>query len=192
MTLGGDTPPAHLLSCYSPEETDPMERTNDPWPIPINCDGVPMSAEEHAEFDRMLHKARIDPVALREAQERVRPDKAFWRYATEAPEDPRWTLLKKGNFETMWRLGLLVVIRSVSRENDGRHWLHVSVSKQHSLPTYAELCRIKETFIGRDRKAIQIFAPRQEHVNIHPFCLHLFACLEGDPMPDFTSGTGSV
>ncbi len=28
--------------------------------------------------------------------------------------------------------------------------------------------------------------------NIHPNVLHLFVCLDGDPLPDFTRGKGSL
>jgi hypothetical protein len=28
--------------------------------------------------------------------------------------------------------------------------------------------------------------------NIHPNCLHLFCCLDGDPLPDFTGGMGTI
>jgi hypothetical protein len=27
-------------------------------------------------------------------------------------------------------------------------------------------------------------------VNIHPNCLHLFVCVDNDPLPDFTRGEG--
>jgi hypothetical protein len=47
-------------------------------------------------------------------------------------------------------------------------------------------------FIGDGRKAIQVFAPVAEHVNIHEFCLHLWHCLDGDPLPDFTRGGPTI
>jgi hypothetical protein len=78
------------------------------------------------------------------------------------------------------------------REQDGRRWVHVSVSHGTRTPKYRELVAVKGWTIGVDAKAIQVFASAAHHVNIHPFCLHLWHCLDGDPLPDFTHGTGSI
>ena len=50
----------------------------------------------------------------------------------------------------------------------------------------------KELFVGRDEFAYQVIPPRDQHVNIHPNVLHLWSCLDGSPLPDFTRGTGSL
>jgi hypothetical protein len=84
----------------------------------------------------------------------------------------------------------VMVLVSESVESDDRIWLHVSVSRPNRLPTWADLRRVKDAFIGKDRKAIQVLPAQSEYVNIHPYVLHLFACLEGDPLPDFRRGTG--
>ena len=86
----------------------------------------------------------------------------------------------------------LRVITSAAREADGKRWLHVSCSHADRIPEYEELKLVKEVFIGRDRKAIQVFASEKEHVNLNSFVLHLWCCLDGDPLPDFTRGTGSI
>lgn len=83
------------------------------------------------------------------------------------------------------RSGGLIVLFTAIREDDGRRWVHVSVSRRSRVPDYDDLCDVKRIFIGADRKAIQIFPARVEHVNVHPNCLHLWACLDGDPLPDF-------
>lgn len=75
------------------------------------------------------------------------------------------------------------VIISVAREDDGRRWLHVSTAFPTRLPTYAELAEVKRLWIGAEYRA---------HVNIHRFALHLWHCVDGDGLPDFTGGTGSV
>lgn len=72
----------------------------------------------------------------------------------------------------------------------GRHdgwWLHVSVSRAKYIPSYQDLADVKRVFVGEARQAVQVFPPRERHVNIHPYCLHLWACLEpeGDGLPDF-------
>lgn len=86
----------------------------------------------------------------------------------------------------------LSVIVSLAMESDGRKWLHASVARADRLPTYDDMRTLKDTFIGRRRKAIQVFAPESEHVNINPYCLHLWCRLDGDPLPDFTHGKGSL
>ena len=47
-------------------------------------------------------------------------------------------------------------------------------------------------FIGKDRKAVLVFPPEKEKINIHPYCMHLFACLSEDVLPDFTKGSGML
>lgn len=89
-------------------------------------------------------------------------------------------------------LGRMRVIVSVSTEEDGRLWRHLSVSRPHSMPKWEDLVNVKEWFLGKESKAIQVIPPRSQYVNIHPFCLHLFECLSGDILPDFTRGSGSL
>jgi hypothetical protein len=67
-----------------------------------------------------------------------------------------------------------------------RVWLHVSMSRKNKLPTYQDMAEVKELFVGKERKALQIFAEESQHVNIHPYCLHLWCLVEGDDgLPDF-------
>lgn len=87
---------------------------------------------------------------------------------------------------------MMAVIASLYRERDGKVWLHVSVSRTNRLPSHSDLKYVKRHWIGEDKQAIQIFPKKTEHINIHPFCLHLFHCLDGDGLPDFTSETGSL
>lgn len=62
------------------------------------------------------------------------------------------------------------VIISYAKYDDGRLWYHVSVSHRKRMITYDELVYVKR----------------------HPNCLHLFCCLDGDPLPDFTGGMGTI
>jgi len=89
-------------------------------------------------------------------------------------------------------LGTMRVVISADTELDGRRWRHFSISKPHSMPKWDELVAAKEAFLGKESKAVQVIPPRSQYVNIHPYCLHLFECLEGDPLPDFTRGSGSL
>ena len=83
-------------------------------------------------------------------------------------------------------------ILSVAEEEDGRRWIHFSLAHPHRLPKWDELVRYKEQFLGEETTAVQVLAPRSRWVNIHPYCLHLFVCLDGNPLPDFTRGGKSL
>lgn len=84
----------------------------------------------------------------------------------------------------------LRVISSVARDpaQDNRRWLHVSMSRRDRLPSYEDMRRVKDLFIGPERKAIQIFPKESEYCNRHAYCLHLWSCLDGDTLPDFRAG----
>lgn len=79
----------------------------------------------------------------------------------------------------------LLVVCSARVESDGKRWIHVSCSRPNRLPTWQDVRRVKDVFIGKDRRAIQVLPPAAEYVNIHPHCLHLWSCLDGDGLPDF-------
>lgn len=87
----------------------------------------------------------------------------------------------------------LTVIWSIAVELDHRPWLHVSAARQTRMPSYLDMVRVKEIFVGPDRFAYSVWAPRSEHISIHNYCLHLWAPLDGDPpLPDFTRGLGTI
>lgn len=73
------------------------------------------------------------------------------------------------------RLGLRVI--ATVDEAGPDCWLHVSVSREDRTPSYEDLHLVKRLFIGDHRDCVQYFPPRSEHVNVHPFCLHLWHCL---------------
>ena len=84
------------------------------------------------------------------------------------------------------RDGLRVILET--EMVDGALWLHASMSRRDRIPSWRDLQRVKDTFIGADRKAIQVLPARSEYVNRHPYCLHLFSPLDTDPLPDFRCG----
>ncbi len=75
---------------------------------------------------------------------------------------------------------------------DNELWRHVSLSYPNKIPKWKDLREVKDIFIGKDKKAIQVFPKESEYVNIHPYVLHLWANLERDPLPDFTMGSGMI
>jgi hypothetical protein len=63
-------------------------------------------------------------------------------------------------------------------------WEHVSVSLLHRCPTWDEMSYIKEMFWRDDECVMQLHPPKAEHINVHPFCLHLWKpLLEEIPRP---------
>jgi len=99
-----------------------------------------------------------------------------------------WGYLQTSGFEGVAFIrndGLRVFFSYEWRDDDDRQWLHVSMSRQHRLPKWKEVREVKNLFIGRDRKAVQILPPEAEYVNCHPNVLHLFCCLNQEILPDF-------
>jgi hypothetical protein len=93
-----------------------------------------------------------------------------------------------------FRRGSIQAAITVQRYEDGRIWLHVSACGRKGkdswyVPSWEEMTRVKNDLIGPDKWAYQVMATVQEHVNINPYCLHMFALLDGAPvLPDFTWG----
>ena len=60
----------------------------------------------------------------------------------------------------------------------GAGWEHVSVSPQQKriVPTWDDMCKIKDIFFGDNEAVIQIHPPKDEYVNNMPNCLHLWRC----------------
>ncbi len=101
--------------------------------------------------------------------------------------DPRdWRAIPYEAGEMFFGRGGLRVIRTVNDcSDDGRVWLHVSFSRENQLPSYEDTKLVREVFVGR-HESYQVSPPPERHVNIHPYCLHLWACLEGPVLPDFS------
>ena len=83
---------------------------------------------------------------------------------------------------------LMTVILSFEKHNDGNTWAHLSFSHPTRTPNYDEICYFKRNWIGDDWKSIMVFAPVDKHVNIHPYCLHLYTCLTDEHvLPEFSA-----
>jgi len=110
---------------------------------------------------------------------------------------PSVTLIDRSDDGYAARWNNLRFIVSKSIEEDGKRWLHASVSrKDRTLPTYDDLKQLKRLCIGEHRTALQVFPPMAKHVDIAgklgTEVLHLWACLDGDVTPDFTRGGDSI
>lgn len=69
-------------------------------------------------------------------------------------------------------------------EFEGEPWEHVSVSLPKRCPTWDEMTFIRLAFWRDDETVMQLHAMRSDHINVHPFCLHLWRPTgEAIPMP---------
>lgn len=60
--------------------------------------------------------------------------------------------------------------------SNGGGWDHVSVSplKRNKIPTWEQMCTVKDIFFRDDEAVIQIHPPKEEYVNNMSNCLHLW------------------
>ena len=58
--------------------------------------------------------------------------------------------------------------------SDGEGWEHVSVSFTSRTPTWSEMCKIKDLFWDEGDVVIQYHPAKNQYVNNHPHCLHLW------------------
>jgi len=66
----------------------------------------------------------------------------------------------------------------------GMGWDHVSVSLSHRTPTWAEMERVKRIFFKPDEVAMQLHVAESDHINLHPYALHLWRSQnESIPLP---------
>ena len=63
-------------------------------------------------------------------------------------------------------------LRIVASATDG--WDHVSVSRRTRCPNWTEMEQIKRLFFEDHEMAMQLHVPVAEHLNCHPYCLHIW------------------
>lgn len=61
----------------------------------------------------------------------------------------------------------------VIRSTDGGQ-LHISMSFFDRSPDYSEMKAVRYAFAPDDLYMAQVFPPKSEFVNVHPFCHHLW------------------
>lgn len=71
------------------------------------------------------------------------------------------------------------VLGSIEEPAGGSLFFHVSLARRDRLPSYEELHAVRRVMFRRNSTVLQVFPPEEEHVNIHPHCLHLWECLDG-------------
>lgn len=109
------------------------------------------------------------------------------------PTPVGWTQLQRSSDGASYNHSNgLVAIVTVANELDGKRWVHLSVSRAARLPSWDDLTSARDAFLGPEALAVQVLAPKSRHINIHAHCLHLWKCLDGDPVPDFARGGRSI
>lgn len=71
--------------------------------------------------------------------------------------------------EGIFKMGRCTIIITI---DDGK-W-HLSISTPSAQPSYRELKEARYKFLPNDIYAAQIFPPKEEFINVHPYCFHLF------------------
>lgn len=56
----------------------------------------------------------------------------------------------------------------------GLGWDHVSVSLNNRCPNWREMSFIKDLFFDDDEVVMQLHVAKKDHINLHPYCLHLW------------------
>lgn len=87
------------------------------------------------------------------------------------------------------KIGGLRVIVDCEEKSDGHEWLHVSYSRKNWTPTHEDTMLVRRDFIGEHRYAYAVFPPKDKYVNLHKFCLHLWARWDGTDgrvLPEFS------
>jgi hypothetical protein len=65
-------------------------------------------------------------------------------------------------------------------------WEHVSVSRRNRCPNWTEMSHVKNLFFNEDETVMQLHVPASDHVNDHPYCLHLWRPKDQEiPRPPF-------
>ncbi len=95
------------------------------------------------------------------------------------------THLAEDGYKFTHKTEKLSVIVSINIEDDYKKWIHLSLARPDRMPDYNDLVNIRHDFLG-NRKVIMVLPEIDKHVNIHPYCLHLFHCLDADSLPEFS------
>lgn len=68
--------------------------------------------------------------------------------------------------------------------SNGCGFEHLSVSTPVRTPTWDEMCKMKEIFWRDDEVCMQLHPKKEEYVNNHNYCLHIWKPIDKEiPMP---------
>lgn len=109
----------------------------------------------------------------------MRPDLQHlepWRIGGEG-RNGAWRIDRRGSLPEIVPIGLLIIA------SDGGGWEHVSVSLPTRCPTWEEMCWVKDQFWRPTETVMQLHVPAEDHVSLHPWCLHLWRPRRGQAIP---------
>lgn len=78
------------------------------------------------------------------------------------------------------------VLRIIACDGEATGWEHVSVSlpdSPHKCPSWDEMCLVKALFWDDHECVVQFHPPKEDYVNNHAGCLHLWRYVVGFPQP---------
>ena len=79
-----------------------------------------------------------------------------------------------------YRKGAIVVIYSPNEPMDDPNFIngtngeHLSISHPHRYPTWQEIKDARYHFMSPDNHVYMILPPKDQYVNVHPNCFHLW------------------
>lgn len=70
---------------------------------------------------------------------------------------------------------------------DGVEWTHASMANAaRRVPTYEQMCLLHRAVWGDDGESYEVHPPLSDHVNLHPYALHLWGRADGKRvLPNF-------
>lgn len=78
------------------------------------------------------------------------------------------------------------VVVSAAVHDDNVEWIHASMARRDHVPSYDDLTRLHRAALPDNGWAYQVFAPPEQHINIHAHALHLWGRADGQAaMVDF-------
>lgn len=85
--------------------------------------------------------------------------------------------LPRRPFFWAYRMGELRISASIDSHPD-TEWRHVAVSHADRYPTWDELVEVRYRFFSEDAEVLQYLPAKNEYVNLHPNCFHLWQRLD--------------
>jgi hypothetical protein len=74
----------------------------------------------------------------------------------------------------------------------GERWWHVSLARPNRLPSWDDIRKVKDVFVGRQNTAVSVLPSEDNYVNHHNFCLHIWRCLDREIVPDMRRLGGTL
>lgn len=74
-----------------------------------------------------------------------------------------------------FRKGNLKLLYSAMEHHPDGLWKHASISHNERYPTWDEILDIRYTFFDSNNDVFQVLPPKNEYVNIHKNCFHLWS-----------------